>query len=824
MKPFLGNYLGLCINNDDPERRGRVQIFIPHIMPALFKDWNETGKDVQLLCVGNNLPQSLPSYMIEKLKKMLPWAECASPILGTSSPGQLAGNNFDQSPVVGGAGSVAPLGGEGLPPNVGLESGDVAPKPELASLLGQAATAVYGQGATVEIFSGTAARAAGTDRHPGGWAADVTFRDPQGNLITGDRLAGVVKFWHDNQLGSTGINGDGAMRTGALHMDLVGGRFGRPLQGGEALWWSYSGGLSPAMTAAVSNVAPGKQSYRGLVTPSTIPGASTLSLASQSHEYTSLGSGGPASYNPQQDPNPFKLGSGAGSDTWVNPFAQFQTRGGTSAPPTGPTAAGQTTVAAGGGGLLVDQSGRVGSAQLRSELLRLIQSNPSSIYNSGKIPVNGEKYGINGTPESWANFYAKLAGFESSYDATAPIKDFAIPGVREPGGSGGLFQLGRSQVKIWADKYPQIAQRYGIQPGVAYPPEAVLDPNFASRGMLLIGESLLTEHFVMENGIFGDKPGAQGIGRTIGSYSWNKIASGVDPGTGATDPTMTPLAASAMVMTTDTKGTTQVLDINNMAKGVFTYPAAGAMLWVFFREGNPLFPVYFAANYGQREWESAFGRGSDAPGYKPAVNDSNNIISTGTVINWGVGGIRVENTTDPTTPTNNQKSVMFFGHDGSNMFINDGYHQLYSRFDRRDQVDGSRFQSTLGTKEEIVQSDSNSIIMGDRIIKIGNVSPDAVNAMNEIHDIIKEIMQPITQTAGFQPKSPPSAPTRRGEKYIKKAIDQANANYFVPPGPYNIPAQEFLKQARGQVQEEPKPPKVAEFNEVPITPPTPPIS
>ena len=85
-------------------------------------------------------------------------------------------------------------------------------------------------------------------------------------------------------------------------------------------------------------------------------------------------------------------------------------------------------------------------------------------------------------------------------------------------------------------------------------------------------------------------------------------------------------------------------------------------------------------------------------------------------------------------------------------------------------------------------------------------------------------MQPITQTAGFQPKSPPSAPTRRGEKYIKKAIDQANANYFVPPGPYNILAQEFLKQARGQVQEEPKPPKVAEFNEVPITPPTPPIS
>ena len=69
MKSYYGNYMGLCINNDDPQKRGRVQVFIPHIMPALFENWNEAGEDIQMLCVGDNLPASLPSSMVEKLKK-----------------------------------------------------------------------------------------------------------------------------------------------------------------------------------------------------------------------------------------------------------------------------------------------------------------------------------------------------------------------------------------------------------------------------------------------------------------------------------------------------------------------------------------------------------------------------------------------------------------------------------------------------------------------------------------------------------------------------------------------------------------------------------
>jgi hypothetical protein len=87
MKTYYGNYLGIVINNNDPEFRGRVQVFVPHIMPALFEEWNKKGENITINCVGDNMPQGLTSEIIDRLKQILPWSEAASPIVGQSSPG-----------------------------------------------------------------------------------------------------------------------------------------------------------------------------------------------------------------------------------------------------------------------------------------------------------------------------------------------------------------------------------------------------------------------------------------------------------------------------------------------------------------------------------------------------------------------------------------------------------------------------------------------------------------------------------------------------------------------------------------------------------------
>ena len=95
MKKYFGNYVGIVINNNDPEFRGRVQVFVPHIMPTLYENWNKNGEDISFTCVGDNMPQGLNSTIVEKLKKILPWSEAATPIIGQSSPG----NVVESSPV-----------------------------------------------------------------------------------------------------------------------------------------------------------------------------------------------------------------------------------------------------------------------------------------------------------------------------------------------------------------------------------------------------------------------------------------------------------------------------------------------------------------------------------------------------------------------------------------------------------------------------------------------------------------------------------------------------------------------------------------------------
>lgn len=87
MKTYLGNYLGIVIDNNDPDHRGRVQVFVPHIMPTLYEDWNKKGESITLKCVADNVPEGLSSDIVERLKKILPWAEAASPIIGQSGPG-----------------------------------------------------------------------------------------------------------------------------------------------------------------------------------------------------------------------------------------------------------------------------------------------------------------------------------------------------------------------------------------------------------------------------------------------------------------------------------------------------------------------------------------------------------------------------------------------------------------------------------------------------------------------------------------------------------------------------------------------------------------
>lgn len=103
MQPAFGNYLGIVLFNNDPEQRERVQVFIPHLSCTIYKDWNEKLTDQ----VVKN-PSSLPSTVLEKLQKILPWAEVCKPSFGGGTAGI-------QNPHTGGTGTAGNLGKSLMP-------------------------------------------------------------------------------------------------------------------------------------------------------------------------------------------------------------------------------------------------------------------------------------------------------------------------------------------------------------------------------------------------------------------------------------------------------------------------------------------------------------------------------------------------------------------------------------------------------------------------------------------------------------------------------------------------------------------------------------
>ena len=84
---YYGNYLGIVVQNNDPEKRGRVKIFVPHISCAVYNNWDKITEDKQFRFIGRNIDSDLTD-IIDDLKSILPWANCAAPLAGGNSSGR----------------------------------------------------------------------------------------------------------------------------------------------------------------------------------------------------------------------------------------------------------------------------------------------------------------------------------------------------------------------------------------------------------------------------------------------------------------------------------------------------------------------------------------------------------------------------------------------------------------------------------------------------------------------------------------------------------------------------------------------------------------
>jgi hypothetical protein len=106
MKQFYGNYVGIVVQNNDPEKAGKIKVFVPHVSASVYKKWVEQKTNKKFKFVGANIDnvivQSLSgtpnsqtnnlTEIIEELKIVLPWAHCAAPLTSENTSGRF--NDF----------------------------------------------------------------------------------------------------------------------------------------------------------------------------------------------------------------------------------------------------------------------------------------------------------------------------------------------------------------------------------------------------------------------------------------------------------------------------------------------------------------------------------------------------------------------------------------------------------------------------------------------------------------------------------------------------------------------------------------------------------
>jgi hypothetical protein len=121
-----GFYRAIVIQNNDPDRQGRVKLFFPQFSAQIARHYNlDAAKLEARFAGGKNINTFLNSNILKVLKGVLPWSSQASPLIGSGTSGVYDAKNDIATVGEGHSGAeFEPLGEEGINP-----SGEaVAPK------------------------------------------------------------------------------------------------------------------------------------------------------------------------------------------------------------------------------------------------------------------------------------------------------------------------------------------------------------------------------------------------------------------------------------------------------------------------------------------------------------------------------------------------------------------------------------------------------------------------------------------------------------------------------------------------------------------------
>lgn len=759
MKEYNSNYLGMVIDNNDPEYRGRVQVFIPHIMPALYDGWNKEGKDIQISCVGSNMESSLGDDIVQRLRQILPWAEAASPIVGPSAPGGVVtgaggSSQFVQSPTSNPT-QIFPPGDIEIT-NQAAAASDAASRPWSAAFISYAAKSADSNfpGATMHTSYANAVK---SGQAPG-WSA----LNPANTQIQPGDI--VIK----NRAGSS--NSFNGSWNGSSHGDIV-----TSVEGGTIR--AIGGNVSDSVTSVRVNP---NESFAILRPPPAVAQQMVATAQQEQQRWSQSGwkEGNSSSWgalnaywnaagSSLQGVKSIQSTSSSAAPPAPNPTVAPDATPQTGAPSNGMsyspgagTVAGTTsgggTATTGNAKLASDRNARFGSelaanqeqvlARLQVLASREVGNSPAAIQAFTETVINRAYF---------SNRSLDKVLYESGYGFTDNTIATPSPAVRE---AFNKVMSGGNMTNLATDAGFNLPNSGRGKNGLFI--TGMQSKDYVIQGVIDLKTGNQVTDQALLNRLYTE-------GDTTGNYEFFVRQSRGTSATGieayaqqngiASDGFTTDLNANlsaaggapSVIGNTYPYGRPHQMNTNDMANGLFAFPSVGAMVWVFFREGNPLYPVYFAASYSSSEWQRAYNGASLNSTGTNTGNPEPHKLSSRTAMNLG-GGNSITNISQQDTQNQlNSYSALCVQHNsGSGLTFRDGVTEQYDKNDYFKQTDGNLWNVTHGAKETWISGPSNSNQIGNSTEFYGKWDQEAMEASKKLADMCFKYNQQLKSNKG----------------------------------------------------------------------------
>lgn len=752
MRTYYGNYLGMVVTGGekDPEGRGRCQIFIPHIMPALYEGWNREGEDISFDIVGEGLPTALKPEIVETLKKILPWAECAAPMVG-ASPSTKNGSEIERNTarVMRQVPGLAPVENLDLN-NINFSdggSGSWSYSFKDRSTIGQKSV-ISNRLISLDFNSGSS-----TINNPLIVIPDDST--PQ-EIAAATSYVDSVAAW----LRSNGVNATkGIVRTTSQNGRGVPGQFHTEpffIQNTQAYNVFAS---KPNEYAAILANTLGTIDGATFITPHR-PGATGAVFNGISEEGFAINTILP------------ELQRIAGNtdikDIDVNHSAINLDVGKN-----------------------LREDGESGGTDYDLEQGSLPENIKSKITPESEAALNrvAARYGLD------PNAIAMMVNTESEWNPNKPSpKGGTYRGAtqigeltfREAGGTlGGLTwsQFLNAPIHRQIDAYGDWLKHYKFSTKIDTAGINLNNLTTAQQAAFLQAFQFSPNH---PDDITGSKPApwmtgfASGNGSIpatykqqatrLGSTSMDDMSKYYTELYGGS---IAQIASTQKIIQNPTEHAASYgPNTNYQAVGMFGYASEGTAVWTFFREGNPLFPVYFAASYGQKEWQNMYQHSSQGIG----CGDGGALPGTEKMRfnSYGGGFDSTQVMENPELGLEPGYAFQVFGKNGSNLLFTADHTEFNSVYNHNQRVSGDFHEITEANKEQRVRGDSNSYLEQDVYVTVGNWSDEAIAASDEIQEYLNEAMR-IKSGKGSAQQQTTYNPTQSLANVQQAASKAANA-------------------------------------------------